>query len=338
MKRSGQTPKNFSKEEISDIKDWAHNHIGAILRHYGIKYTDRGRYYTACCPVPCHPGDADNPRAFAWAFDNKSWHCYSHQCQQDTSSDIIGLVMALEEVAFPIAIIKLHELRNGALRDAPSSRTPVNSRTTENIRLDKDKLNLLKEDNYFSSRGISSDILSKHQVGYWQKTGTFMDRRAIVPVFDASNNLVGYTGRLIIEDTEQAKWVHGKDFVTRKAGTFNKTSLLYNLNNCQEAIKSSRTVYIVEGPIDVWKLQMASIYNVVATLGLGLSFQQQELLVTLGVENIVFCYDNDVAGQGAIDRAKEQFATLFKVSRKLPPPGKDFGDLQVHEIVEILLK
>jgi len=329
----------FSKEEIVEIKKWSNSHITAVLKHFGVAYQDIGKYLIAKCPVPYHAGNGDNPRAFVWSFGKDAWRCYTHMCQEDTSSDVVGFVMSMREMAFPQALNYLNDLRNGELKDAAEIKHTQHVATnSENAPLDKAKLTILMADTYFLGRGIAKDVLSKHKVGYWQKTGTFMDHRAIVPVFDGSNNLVGFTGRLTINDTEQAKWVHGKDFVTRKAGTFNKASILYNLNNCIDVIKQTKKVFIVEGPIDVWKLEMAGINNVVATLGLGLSFEQQKLLISLGVEIVVLCYDNDEneAGLHAATRIEEQIKDLFKVEIKLPPKLKDYGAMSVGEILETL--
>lgn len=331
--------KKFSKEEVDDIKRWAHSHIISIFNFLQIKFTDSGKYLTAKCPIPYHGGDGNNPKAFVWSFDKTNWRCYTHQCQEDTGSDIVGLVMALKEMAFPQAVNFLYELKNGILKNIPEEQTIKREHQEAiNTPIDINKLKILMSDIYFYKRGISPEILKKHKVGYWQKMGTFMDRRAIVPVFDANNNLVGFSGRIVDDNTEQAKWVHGRDFVTRKAGTFNKSSVLYNLNNCIDTVKQTKKVYIVEGPIDLWKLEMAGIKNVVATLGLGLTFEQQKLLISLGVETIVICYDNDEnhAGQNAANRIMEQVNTLFSVIIKIPQE-KDFGEMSISEIIGQLL-
>ncbi len=339
--RMTQEYKKFTKDEIQEIKNWANSHIIAIFQHFNVNFSDVGKYLKGKCPVPYHGGNGDNPMAFVWSFGKNSWRCYTHMCQEDTSSDAVGFVMSMKEIAFPQAIVYLHNLKNGELQACPEvARNRSNGSTDNgNAPVDKAKLDILMEDTYFIGRGISKDVLAKHKVGYWQKTGTFMDRRAIVPVFDALNNLVGFTGRITNKDEEAAKWVHGKDFVTRKAGTFNKTSVLYNLNNCIDVVKHTKKVFIVEGPIDVWKLEMAGITNVVATLGLGLSFEQQKLLISLGVEVIVICYDNDEnhAGSQASQRILEQVGSIFKVELKLPANSKDYGEMNVQEILEALL-
>lgn len=341
--------KKFTRDEIRELKQWGTSHITAIFKHLGIQFIDRGRFLTACCPVPYHPGDGDNPRAFTWTCEQGIWRCYSHGCHEDTSTDVVGLIMAMKEMAFPQALRYIDKLKNGELEDAPEDNKYLRKQgLKQNLSVDPEKLKILQPDRYFRGRGISEEILRKHKVGYWQKTGTFMDRRAIVPIFDVNDNIMGFTGRLLLTDeeiaqTDHAKWVHGKDFVARKAGTFNKGAVLYNLNHCKDIVHKTRKVYIVEGPIDVWKLQMAGVYNVVATLGLGMSFEQQELLVSLGVETVYLCYDNDVkddgenAGLGGAERVKRQIENTFNVEIKLPPEGRDYGELTVGEILENLL-
>ncbi len=335
--------KEFSGNDINSIKGWANKHVLAILRHLGIQVSDTGRYLKSCCPVPYHPGDGNNSGAWVWAYDQQKWRCYTHSCQEETGSDIIGLVMAMKEMAFPHAIKYLRELKDSDLQDLPPEATPekVAQKVEENRHIDKHKLSILMPDTYFRGRGISENILAKHRVGYWQKTATFMDRRAVVPVFDVNNNLVGFTGRVIMSDEElgssdHAKWVHGRDFVTRKAGTFKKTSILYNLNNCKDSVTRSSRIYIVEGPIDVWKMEQAGISNVVATLGLSISFEQIQLLVRFGVKDVVLCYDNDDAGDLASKRVKEQIKDYFNVIIKQPKDAHDFGEMNTQQILENL--
>lgn len=336
--------KKFTPKEVADIKTWGETHISAILNYFGIKVNDRGKYLTGCCPIPYHPGDASNPKAFVWSFDKGNWHCYSHGCQSDTSSDIIGLVQSMKEMAFPIAIKFLYELKNGELQNAPEVIPTQSKDSTINTHIDIAKLKILMADKYFKGRGIREDVLQKHHVGYWQKVGTFMDRRAIVPVFDIESNLVGFTGRTLLNKDElnstgMAKWVHGRDFVTRKAGTFNKQSVLYNLNHAKDVIQRTGKVYMVEGPIDVWKMQMAGIFNVVATLGLGLSIEQINLLVALSVQDVVICYDNDEhdAGLNAAHRIRDSIGEHFDVVIKIPENGKDYGEMTVAEVLGALL-
>jgi len=336
--------KEFTGNDIKTVKAWANKHILAILQHLGIRCADYGRYLKACCPIPYHPGDGDNSGAWVWSYDKQSWHCYTHSCQAETGSDIIGLVMAMREMAFPHAIKLLISLKNGELKKAEPEALAIKMQTKaeDNRHIDKSKLNILITDTYFRGRGISERILEKHRVGYWQKTGTFMDRRAVVPMYDYDSNLVGFSGRVIISQEElstssQAKWMHGRDFVTRKAGVFNKSSILYNLNNCKDTVIRTGKIYIVEGPIDAWKMEMAGINNVVATLGISISFEQIQLLVRAGVQDVVLCYDNDGAGNDGIVRVREQIKDYFNISVKQPQNNKDYGEMTAHDILENLL-
>jgi len=99
----------------------------------------------------------------------------------------------------------------------------------------------------------------------------------------------------------------------------------------------SGKVYIVEGPVDVWKMEMAGVNNVVATLGVSISFEQIQLLVRLGVREVVLCYDNDGAGTTGIEKVREQIKDHFVVTVRQPSENKDFGEMTTHDILETLL-
>lgn len=337
--------KKYTKEETLELKEWASRHILEIFQTLGYKPDDRGRYLTGCCPVPFHPGNADNDRAFAWSYDKAKWRCYTHQCDQETSSDIFGFVQAMKECPFPSAVRFLDNLKkNGFDKSITVTTKQVIKREAKSIKIDKHKLDILMKDFYFKGRGIDEFILSKHKVGYWQKEGTFMHKRAIVPVFDIDNNLVGFSGRSLLDKKELdelgiSKWIHALDFVVVKSPPFDKSSILYNLNNCKEIVRQTKTIYVVEGPIDCWKLEMAGISNVVATLGLYITPQQMNLLVQLGVEKVIVCYDNDKETGSGLKAARiiqEQLGSLFIVEIKIPTGSKDYGEMNVAEIKEAL--
>lgn len=322
---------------IPELKDWANQHILEICHNLGFLPTDRGRYLTSCCPAPYHAGDANNDRAFVWSYDKQSWHCYTHHCEETTGYDIIGLVQMLKECSLGHALHILEEFKEKGFD--PTIKVITKSIIgVKTYPINKEKLKILMPDEYFLKRGIDNTILKKHQVGYWQREGTFMNKRAIVPIFDDESNLVGYSGRTLLDETQieaqkLSKWVHAKDFISDKMGHLDKSGILYNLNNCKGKIKESKTVYIVEGPVDCWKLEMSGIENVVATLGIYFTPAQIALLIKYNVENVVICYDNDAnhAGQEAALRVKEQLNPFFHVIIK-HPDKKDYGEMSIEDI------
>lgn len=323
---------------IPELKEWAHQHVLEICHSLNFYPTDRGRYLTSCCPAPYHAGDANNNRAFAWSYDRQQWNCFTHHCEETTNYDIIGLVQTLKECSFGRALHILNEFKENGFDPSIKVATKSIIGVVRSYPINKDKLKILMPDNYFKSRGIDSSILKKHQIGYWQREGTFMNKRAIVPIFNDNNELVGYSGRTLQNEEQIAaqnisKWIHAKDFISDKMGHFDKSGILYNLNNCKGKVKESKTIYIVEGPIDCWKLEMAGIENVVATLGIYFTPAQIALLIKYGVETVIICYDNDEnnAGQEAARRVKEQLDSFFHVIIR-QPTHKDYGEMSIEEI------
>lgn len=327
----------FSREEIDEIKRWAEDNITTVFSSLEFYPDDKGRYLTSCCPMSFHPGDANNNKAFVWSTDKGSWACFTHQCNNVTRGDIIGFVQAFKECSFYNAINILFDIKSNTPIINIKKCRQIHKKST--VLLDKNKLKILMPDRYFIYRGIDSAILKRHSVGYWQKTGTFMDKRAIVPIFDSNNNLVGFSGRTILPDEEYealnySKWIHALDFVSFKTEIFDKSNHLYALNLNKDYIKEAKLVYIVEGPMDLWRLEMAGIKNVVATLGINLSPAQLNLLVGLNIEKIVICYDNDKnkAGFNAAVKIKNQLEGLIDVVIKCPIGFKDYGEMSIEEI------
>jgi len=336
------TTKN--KVNLEKVKEWAETNIICVLNALSIEYVDRGKSLTGCCPVPYHKGDATNKTAFNWSIEKNMWACWTHRCHEDTYPNIFGLVMSMKELSFPAALHYLNDLMLNpntiSIPRAISSNKKQYNISQENTPINKSKLDLLYPDTYFTlDRGISEDIIKKHRVGYWQKSGSIMHKRAIVPVFDEQNELVGFSGRDITGLSHQ-KWIHAKDFVHYSNEVFTKSSILYNLNNIKKLCPRPTSLIIVEGPIDLWKLEMAGIQNVVATLGLGLSFVQVSKLVELGINKLTICYDNDKktkAGEKAAISIQNNLADIFTIEIKIPELNKDFGEMDVDEICRIFL-
>ena len=55
-------------------------------------------------------------------------------------------------------------------------------------------------------------------------------------------------------------------------------------------------VIVVESPKDFIFMTKCGIKNVVATLGLGIRINQENILIDMGIHSIKFLLDNDLAG------------------------------------------
>jgi len=196
---------------------------------------------------------------------------------------------------------------------------------------------------YMINRGFSPAVLQFNGVGYYggRDASSFMRGRIVFPIRDLDCDIVGFTGRAIIDDAEErrrlgmAKWLHSGG-LHRHYGLAKK-SILYGAHQAQ-VFTQGGTVILVEGPIDVLRLQEAGVYNTCAVLGTQLSRQQEMLIRKMGVRVIIPLFDADAAGQKTARGMKDRFSEKDIISVRMIdlPEGKDPGDLTVLEIKEML--
>jgi len=130
----------------------------------------------------------------------------------------------------------------------------------------------------------------------------FYDRfrgRIIFPLRNHRNEVVGFSGRVLIPDLKGAKYIN-----TPETAIYHKGSLLYGLEVTQKEIKKKNQAIIVEGEFDLISSYQAGVKNVVAVKGSALTENQIDLLKRF-CENIVLCMDSDSAGDAATRRAVE---------------------------------
>lgn len=168
--------------------------------------------------------------------------------------------------------------------------------------------------------------------------------RATVPVYDDSGQyMVGYVARSIndkcpicdkyhyykhpcprnaAEENFARKWKNNSGFYSG--------ATLYNIWGF-----SGKTAVLVEGPGDVWKLYEAGCKNGLGLFGCKLTRAQLHKLITLGVENIVLCLDNDEAGKSGTEKIIKQLDMYFNVD-VLELRQKDLGDTDIKEVQNLL--
>jgi DNA primase len=119
--------------------------------------------------------------------------------------------------------------------------------------------------------------------------------RLMFPIYDASNRLSGFGGRLIAPG--EPKYLNSAD-----SPTFTKGRLLYGLNWARHAIRRDERLLLVEGYFDVVRLVLAGVESVVAPLGTALT-EDQAAMIARQTKNVFLLYDSDTAGQKATFRA-----------------------------------
>lgn len=138
------------------------------------------------------------------------------------------------------------------------------------------------------SLGIQKDLSD-------QKIYDRFRNRLMFPIHDGNGEIVGFGGRTLGDD--DAKYINSGD-----TPLYNKSTVLYGLHHAKEAIRTSKTVVLVEGYFDVLACHRIGITNTVAVSGTALTEQHVKVLKRYA-ETVVLCLDQDRAGKDAAERA-----------------------------------
>lgn len=203
---------------------------------------------------------------------------------------------------------------------------------------------------YLLSRGLTEETIRTFRLGYspdsWDylisklandfpadllmKSGLFVrsekdnrlfDRfrgRVMFPVYDDRGNAVGFGGRLMKDDKNDAKYLNSPE-----TPIYNKRKILYGLNITRETIRKEKKAIIVEGYMDFLQLYQHGYINVVAGSGTAFTDEHARLLRRFADE-AVLCYDSDNAGQKAAVRTGFSVSSQKLECRVLVlPEGED---------------
>ena len=135
---------------------------------------------------------------------------------------------------------------------------------------------------------ITFDVLKKFKIRYYPTT-----YQIVIPHYDMDNNLIGIRGRSMVpEDAEK----YGKYMPLIASGKMYNHSLgsnLYGLNFNKENIINMKTAIIFESEKSVMKMESYFPNNnfSVAMCGSNLTDKQIDLLLNLGVQEIILAFD-----------------------------------------------
>lgn len=177
----------------------------------------------------------------------------------------------------------------------------------------------------FKKRALSKDIVQTFQIGYAPDSGDalvqFLTKkgftsqelsiggltnrfggdlfrgRMMVPLMDASGQVIGFTGRIINDDPNAPKYLN-----TPQTPLYDKGRHVFGLSQAKETIRKNDYAVIVEGNLDVVSSHQAGITQVVATAGTAMTESHLKALVRLST-NARLAFDGDAAGLAATERA-----------------------------------
>ena len=135
--------------------------------------------------------------------------------------------------------------------------------------------------------------------------------RIIFPINNISGNIIGFGGRIIVDNKNIAKYINSPE-----TPFFKKGSNLYNLDKARKLSNKLEDVYLVEGYMDVIGLSKNGIENTVANLGTALTSKQVQILNQF-YNHIIICFDGDQSGYKAAIRAAENIIDELKPDKKI---------------------
>ncbi|MBI5091268.1 MAG: DNA primase [Candidatus Hydrogenedentes bacterium] len=147
----------------------------------------------------------------------------------------------------------------------------------------------------------------------------FFRNRLMVPIRDASGNVVAFGGRDLGDDA--AKYINSPENPVYKKGR-----VLYGLHEGRDALRKEKRAILVEGYFDLLRCHDAGVCNVVATCGTALT-PEQAGLIRRYVPEVVVVYDGDAAGIRAAMRGIAILVGAGLAVRALTlPDGNDPDD------------
>ncbi|MEI7741716.1 MAG: DNA primase [bacterium] len=153
---------------------------------------------------------------------------------------------------------------------------------------------------FLLKRGYKEDEIARAGVcGKRDKQSGIYDRfrnRLMFPIHDTNGKTVGFTGRVLVPDVKEAKYVN-----TPQSELYDKSAVLYGLDLAKPSIREKGFVVLVEGQMDVVGSWRGGVENVVASSGTALTERQVGLLKR-HTNLACIAFDADAAGLAAARR------------------------------------
>ena len=179
----------------------------------------------------------------------------------------------------------------------------------------KDILRFLKPYHHraFLSDGISEDTMEKFGIGFYPAKN-----QITIPVYDLNGELVGIHCRNLTKKDERTpkyiplKTVSGLDY------RFKQHEVLYGLNMNEPYIRYTKQIQLFESPKAV--LQLDSMYpqnNAVGMFGMNLGKQRRDMILELGVSEVVIGIDKDYIEHGYMTDSQTPFTSYLHNVNKI---------------------
>jgi DNA primase len=308
-------------DEVKDRLD-----IVEVIQPY-VSLKKAGRNYKGLCPF-----HAEKTPSFVVFPETGTWHCFG-AC--GTGGDVFTFIMKQENLEFGEALNLLAQRAGVELEPRSSQAAEVDKRLDllreinqaaatyfHHLLLHSDEG--LRAQAYLTTRGLEQETLDRFQVGYaldqWDgllrylgsksyslielaEAGVIVERedgsgyydrfrkRVIFPIHDQRGRTIGFGGRVLGDETP-------KYLNSPQTPLFDKSSVLFGLDQAKRGIRTTGEAIIVEGYMDVLMAHQRGLNNVVAQMGTALTEAQLKLLKR-HTQRFILALDSDLAGDQA---------------------------------------
>lgn len=309
---------------IDEVKDRLD--IVEVIQAY-VPLKKAGRNYKGLCPF-----HAEKTPSFVVFQESGTWHCFG-AC--GTGGDVFTFIMQQENLAFGDALRMLAQ-RAGVELEAQSPEAAKAEKYRSLLREINQAAAtyfhhlLVRSDeaegarSYLEERGLNQDTIDRFQVGYaldqWDallghltgmgyaladvhESGLVIERddrsgyydrfrgRVMFPIRDHRGRTIGFGGRVLGDGVP-------KYLNSPQTPLFDKSSVLFGLDQAKQGIRTMGEAVIVEGYMDVLMAHQHGINNMVAQMGTALTEAQLKRLKR-HTQRFILALDSDVAGDQA---------------------------------------
>lgn len=300
--------------------------IAEFLKGY-IQLQPAGRNFKALCPF-----HKEKSPSFMISTERQNWHCFG--C--NLGGDIFTFLMRYENIEFAEALRILADKAGVELQRLNPGEHKYFGLLYELNEFAKDFFvselkNFKPAQEYLLKRGLKEETIKEFGIGFAPSSpdplnirflnagydpadvlrsglavkterGRQFDRfrgRIMFPISNTFGKVVGFTGRILPEfDTGQ----FGKYINSPETPIFNKSKLLYGFDKTKEFIREAKSVFLVEGQMDLVMSWQAGVKNVVASSGTALTADHLKSIKRI-TDELIITFDSDEAGLNAGERA-----------------------------------
>ncbi|WP_412052968.1 DNA primase [Lactiplantibacillus plantarum] len=285
------------------------------------------------------PFHEERTPSFSVNEQKQIFHCFS--CGR--GGNVFSFIMDLENLSFPEAVVKVADFGHIDLPASYTAQSqpaaPKDQQQADLLKLYADSAKMYQHIlvntelgepalKYLHERGLDDetiktfgigyapanqlllDFFKEHQTDYQllRQSGLFIENQAgdlrdrfvdrvLFPIKDVSGRVIAFSGRILKKSPNEPKYLNSPE-----TKLFNKRSVLFNFDLARGPIRQQKSVVLFEGFMDVIAAYRSGIQNGVASMGTSLTDEQIYMLERV-TDTLYVCYDSDMPGQKATDRA-----------------------------------